>query len=440
MNLQGIITSLLICSFLIDPFFATDFKIKKIMKPCFDGDEIENTCSDPSESCHEKLQAKLQLVRLDGFKTGHAKWVNISENGPIKLITRAMKPLVFEIPEFLSHEECDHIISLAKDSGLRTSTSGFSTYDGDLDEDLALADMDWTLSRDQLFAGNFEVWDTNADGIIDSIEVKEFAGKHKKLYLKDDEVQEMFKRLDITDRLKNGKLTPNVFKELNIKKILRYMDFLKTKSPRHRWRFSQHTWLQQDKTADAVLKRLHERVIKLTKLPRKIVQGGEPMQVVRYEKYGHYHAHMDSTIKGPTVPCCHQNYLRAHDCRVCRFVTILYYLNDVEEGGQTAFLLADNTTTTPDDLENSKVDTDEFNLSINCHSANLVIPPKKGTAIMWYNNFIDPYSGLLGDVDRYTSHGGCDVIRGEKWVANNWLTAPTKYSRHIKSMFDNGFD
>ena len=44
-----------------------------------------------------------------------------------------------EIPEFLSHEECDHIISLAKDSGLRTSTSGFSTYDGDLDEDLALA-------------------------------------------------------------------------------------------------------------------------------------------------------------------------------------------------------------------------------------------------------------------------------------------------------------
>ena len=68
MNLQGIITSLLICSFLIDPFFATDFKIKKIMKPCFDGDEIENTCSDPSESCHEKLEAKLQLVRLDGFK------------------------------------------------------------------------------------------------------------------------------------------------------------------------------------------------------------------------------------------------------------------------------------------------------------------------------------------------------------------------------------
>lgn len=31
-----------------------------------------------------------------------------------------------------------------------------------------------------------------------------------------------------------------------------------------------------------------------------------------------------------------------------RFITILYFLNDVEEGGQTAFLMADNTTVTPE--------------------------------------------------------------------------------------------
>ena len=88
------------------------------------------------------------------------------------------------------------------------------------------------------------------------------------------------------------------------------------------------------------------------------------------------------------------------------------------------------------ELENPNSTTDEFNLSVNCHMANLVVPPKKGTAIMWYNNFIDPDSGLLGSVDRYSLHGGCDVIKGEKWIANNWLTAPTKYSRHIKSLYD----
>ena len=88
------------------------------------------------------------------------------------------------------------------------------------------------------------------------------------------------------------------------------------------------------------------------------------------------------------------------------------------------------------ELENPNSTTDEFNLSVNCHMANLVVPPKKGTAIMWYNNFIEPDSGLLGSVDRYSLHGGCDVIKGEKWIANNWLTAPTKYSRHIKSLYD----
>ena len=49
-------------------------------------------------------------------------------------------------------------------------------------------------------------------------------------------------------------------------------------------------------------------------------------------------------------------------------------------------------------------------------------------------------SGLLGDLDRYSIHGGCDVIKGEKWIANNWLTAPTKHSSHITSSYDVGFD
>lgn len=43
-----------------------------------------------------------------------------------------------EIPRFLSDEECDHIISLAKESGLAMSIAGFdlAAYEGDLDEDM----------------------------------------------------------------------------------------------------------------------------------------------------------------------------------------------------------------------------------------------------------------------------------------------------------------
>ena len=43
-----------------------------------------------------------------------------------------------EIPDFLSDEECEHIISLAKERGLTKSIAGFdlAAYEGDLDEDM----------------------------------------------------------------------------------------------------------------------------------------------------------------------------------------------------------------------------------------------------------------------------------------------------------------
>lgn len=40
----------------------------KFSKPCFDGDEIENTCSERSDSCHEESGTESKLVRLDGVK------------------------------------------------------------------------------------------------------------------------------------------------------------------------------------------------------------------------------------------------------------------------------------------------------------------------------------------------------------------------------------
>lgn len=103
--------------------------------------------------------------------------MELTEGIKYKMITRAMKPLLFgefclklflskvhsqdhfsplqkkkerekglcydfnsltEIPRFLSDEECEHIISLAKESGLVMSIAGFdvAAYEGDLDEDM----------------------------------------------------------------------------------------------------------------------------------------------------------------------------------------------------------------------------------------------------------------------------------------------------------------
>lgn len=97
------------------------------------------------------------LISLS-FVEGETKRMLTEHRFPNALDTRyffktfLMLPVVIslyvEIPDFLSEEECDHIITLAKESGLQTSTSGYFTYDGDLDEELALAgELDLELRK-----------------------------------------------------------------------------------------------------------------------------------------------------------------------------------------------------------------------------------------------------------------------------------------------------
>ena len=65
----------------------------------------------------------------------------------------------------------------------------------------------------------------------------------------------------------------------------------------------------------------------------------------------------------------------------------------------------------------------------------MVVKPKKGKAIMWYNHVLD--GGWLGEKDILSLHGGCDIHKGEKWVANNWLPAAEKDRKHVISDYYN---
>ena len=47
---------------------------------------------------------------------------------------------------------------------------------------------------------------------------------------------------------------------------------------------------------------------------------------------------------------------------------------------------------------------------------------------MWYNHVVDNVTGLLGAQDERSLHGGCDVLEGHKWIANNWINAPFKWT------------
>ena len=76
-----------------------------------------------------------------------------------------------------------------------------------------------------------------------------------------------------------------------------------------------------------------------------------------------------------------------------------------------------------------------LNLSEHCKEANLVVSPKKGTAVFWYNHLLETNSEWLGALDEYSLHGGCDVIKGEKWISNIWLPAPYEKAKDIPSVY-----
>ncbi len=108
--------------------------------------------------------------------------------------------------------------------------------------------------------------------------------------------------------------------------------------------------------------------------------GAEILQVVNYGFGGHYEPHVDYFGNGLVD-------LERGD----RMATMLFYIsdNDAEElvGGATVFPFL-----------------------------NLAVNPERGSALFWYNTFRD---GLGGNPE--TFHAGCPVIRGTKWIANQWV-------------------
>ncbi|XP_051167902.1 prolyl 4-hydroxylase subunit alpha-1-like [Leptopilina boulardi] len=135
-------------------------------------------------------------------------------------------------------------------------------------------------------------------------------------------------------------------------------------------RISETTWLIDDDHKH--VKNVNRRVEDMTNLA---LDSAEVLQITRYQVGGKYDVHYDFDIE-------HKMPLEIGD----RIATLMFYLSDVSEGGNTIFI----------DL-------------------NITISPKKGNAIFWYN------LRKNGDFNLLTAHSGCPVIAGTKWVANKWL-------------------
>lgn len=409
----------------------------------------EETCGNDDEPCFLEEPPALKysalknypeyehLSMLDGVRVGHIQ-EQIVDGLSLKLKTMSLRPLLFEVEDAISDEEIEHIKAIAVNQ-YRSGGMVTSKAKGGLTPEDPFKPSDYR-GRAEGPAQYFSNWDLNEDQRIDYNEVMMFCRNFNFLYFNDSDVQEMVDKVRLPE-FEDGYCSALEFLTLNTFGVENYLNIMMREHPKWRQRFSEQTWLPLNEMFDPVLSKMRERFGKMLKIPLKILEGSEHLQVVKYQPGGHYHAHHDSeTEKETDKRCCHHTsttvVLGYNTCRLCRFITIMGYLEEPEEGGETAFLAADNITYTDSAFRSrGKVAKDLFNLSQHCHDANLVVKPKRGKAMIWYNHHVDPKSGWLGKLDDWSIHGGCDVIKGHKWIANMWLTAPYANSVDTLSMY-----
>jgi prolyl 4-hydroxylase len=127
----------------------------------------------------------------------------------------------------------------------------------------------------------------------------------------------------------------------------------------------------------AFISRLDERISRLMNAP---VENGEGLQVLRYGPGGHSAPHFDFLL--PSNAANEESLTRSGQ----RMSTLIVYLNDVAEGGATAF--------------------PEIGLSVT---------PRRGHAVYF------EYANSRQQLDGKSLHAGAPVIRGEKWAMTKWM-------------------
>ncbi len=132
-------------------------------------------------------------------------------------------------------------------------------------------------------------------------------------------------------------------------------------------RTSSSTFLPEDD----VTARIEKRMAQIMNVP---VEHGEGLHILNYKQGQEYKAHYDyfkSKVKPTNNP---------------RISTLVLYLNDVEEGGETYF-----------------------------PHMNLSVSPHRGMGVYFEYFYSDPV------INERTLHGGSPVTAGEKWAATMWV-------------------
>ncbi|KAI4330385.1 hypothetical protein MLD38_028677 [Melastoma candidum] len=161
------------------------------------------------------------------------------------------------------------------------------------------------------------------------------------------------------------------------------------KSKDSRVRTSSGTFLPRGR--DKVIRAIEKRIADFTFIP---IENGEGLQVLHYEVGQKYEPHFDYFLDEYNTKNGGQ-----------RMATLLMYLSDVEEGGETVFPTAKgNFSAVP-----------WWNELSECGKRGLSVKPKMGDALLFWSMRPD------ATLDESSLHGGCPVIMGNKWSSTKWM-------------------
>ncbi|BAT77655.1 hypothetical protein LR48_Vigan09g034900 [Vigna angularis] len=161
------------------------------------------------------------------------------------------------------------------------------------------------------------------------------------------------------------------------------------KSTESRVRTSSGMFLKRGR--DKVVQDIEKRIADYTFIP---VENGEGLQILHYEVGQKYEPHYDYFLDEFNTKNGGQ-----------RIATVLMYLSDVEEGGETVFPAATtNFSSVP-----------WWNDLSQCARKGLSVKPKRGDALLFWSMRPD------ASLDPSSLHGGCPVIKGNKWSSTKWM-------------------
>ena len=202
-----------------------------------------------------------RLERKDPVSVGHEAEIKLNVRRQLhKVKTLSVNPPIFEVQNFLTPEECEYLIFLAKRAGLNESPV----------HEAEIRDFQTTPEV-------FAKWDVNNDSFVEPAEFT-FIQNKGNLYLTEVEMTGMLANLNI-DKNDDNKMDFNEFQTVTAERIGQFFQHISRNYPRLRNRLSKQAWIWHHGAKDQLLEGFHERISRLTGLPHDLIEVSEPMQV-----------------------------------------------------------------------------------------------------------------------------------------------------------------